>query len=270
MYNIDNKEFWIDVIGGKNIPARKRIIDDADFFELPHKSEYKIRLGNDTESRTDAYVHVDGHLIGVWRINPYSSTTINRTSYNNRKLTFLKQESYEAMDSDIVPEKETNGLIKVIFKPEKYSKKFIPLNIQKNKNSYSCRSNGENTLGMSNRNTFCSDSINDSTYNFNENSLGVGATVLGDKSNQIFKKTNSITNIDYNRITVIYARLIINNNINKDSHYPRNSNRYPRKINDIINPYNNYHPFFQNEHEHISPPFIRDGFENINSPFLKK
>lgn len=215
-------DFWFDIVSDRSY-IDKVVIRGADYYKMPHKTEYKIKLGNDTEARVDAHVYVDGKKIGVWRVRPYSTTTIERASYSNRKLTFLKTGSESARSVGIKKNLETNGLIKVVFKPEKVYEVFYDHIMSPKGRGY----------------LLCNDQ---QSFNLNssfENSFE-GATALGKRSDQEFNRTSALTDIDTDNIVVLYARLMISDN-GSEFEPLRKTNVYPKKIDNTF-----FGPYFYN------------------------
>ena len=60
------------------IDTRKKVINGANYFLMRHGSSYKLKLYNDRSTKCDAEVWIDGEKVGVWRIEAYGSTTIER------------------------------------------------------------------------------------------------------------------------------------------------------------------------------------------------
>lgn len=88
------------------------------YFSLPNFSEYKIKLINNREARSDAIVSVDGEVIGTWRVPAFDSILIQRPANVNRKLIFIKEDSYTGKYAGVTRDDPNNGLITVVFKPE--------------------------------------------------------------------------------------------------------------------------------------------------------
>src|SRR5947207_11001892 len=88
------------------------------YFSLPNFSTYKIKLINNRETRSDAVVSVDGENIGTWRVPAFSTVTIQRPANVNRKLVFVKENSYTAKYAGVTRNDTNNGLVTVVFKPE--------------------------------------------------------------------------------------------------------------------------------------------------------
>lgn len=211
--------------------VHKTSIGNSNYFALPNKSEYRLRLRNNRNTRADILIWIDNEKIGKWRIEAFSKITIERPANSPRKLVFIKEGSREALNSGIRSGDSYNGLIKIEFRPEKID--YIPFNdndhfykLKKfcwNDNSISEPQYLSNLSNSSNLGNLCgmmnssiqygmmdTNCTQQSTSNYSS-----GATVLGDNSNQRFRKTDSIDNVDSSNITTIYARLIIDNNKSK-------------------------------------------------------
>lgn len=225
--------FSLEILSDK-FPIEKVIHHEKNYFSLPNGSEYKLRLRNDHNIRVDAHVWINGKKIGIYRINPYSTIVIERSSDLSQKF-ILSEDIY--FDNRTYFDYNNYGLIKIIFKPEKnmnYDAMVYynnPTNLNKtdltlynwNCNNYTdtvtpsdklnrkCSlkaHNYENSFrpiyGSALRSTFIyKDNIN---YYNNFNRF-----TLDNNDLQRFKRTLPLNNIDTNMITTIYARLIVDN-----------------------------------------------------------
>ena len=223
--------------------ADKENIDGGHYFLLSHNDQYKLKLHNGKSSRCDAEVWVDGELIGVWRINPYSTIIIERPTAIDRKFVFLEENSTNAQSAGIVSGRRNNGLVKVIFRPERQA--LCSLEGCIGRSGYSPWMRGvmyNQSPAMSNKSFdsrnlqgMCNfSSLNENACYDSSPSYSHGATALGGYSNQKFSSTNAITDIDDNNVTTIMARLMI-----KRSHWDRplvslsralNQNNYPARL----------------------------------------
>lgn len=229
----------------------KIIYKNANYYALKNNTEYKIRLTNNKDVRTDAHIWIDEEKVGVWRINPYSRITIERPVNLDRKFTLVKETSYYAREAGIELGLQTNGLIKVEFKPEKYST-YVPkvneYNDYYNKQEYDptgvhylCKAYTDTVTPADKIHRFCA--MNDSSYDryVSNTLLSPGATVLGNHSDQTFKRTEPIENIDTSNITIIHARLVVD----EDKTTNRRNYIHLREANNI-------------NHQTLVPPPIRE------------
>lgn len=218
--NLNGFSLAISAIHGD---SEKVKIDGTDYFSLTHGSEYSLSLSNDRSSRCDAYVYIDGENVGVWRISPYSTINIERPANVKRKFVFLAEDSVEAEDAGIPPGSSENGLVKVIFKPEKLHTSIC----KDSQQSYGMnRMDGHNfSLGRS------------------ADSFSAGATGLGDRSFQSFSTVGKLSSIDHSNVTTIQTRLVVPNYHSsprvvrlrdglKRTPYPKRiHSHYPRRVN---------------------------------------
>lgn len=213
-------------------PVEKVIYREGNYFSLPDGSEYKLKLGNDHDTRVDAHVWIDGEKVGVWRINPYSSIVIERPHNISRKFTLFKEGTRRAIRAGVKNGDHETGIIKVIFKPENiyysgifynnpthlnetdhrlyrwecsndYTDTVTPSDKQNrrcNLNAYNYEVQGRPNFGINLQNSFSS------AVSPNYSSAG---SVLGDDSLQRFKRTKPLDEIDTDMITTIYARLVV-------------------------------------------------------------
>lgn len=175
---------------------------------------YSIKLINNSNTRADVGVTVDGQHVGTWRVDSYSSNIIERPANINRAFTFVNENSQIARQTGNKVGAESNGLISVTFKPETKSV-FKPLSPRLvTPTSLSPRVSQASMLRSSER-------------------LSSGVTVLGRETDQEFHSTSPITNYDNSRITTIQIRLVV-----KDGQPDYislgsvNSSKYPPRLTD--------------------------------------
>lgn len=104
--------YSVRVIGGTE--------KDSGYVYLSHGKVYKLQLRNDHGIRCDAEVHIDGKLINTFRIPQWGSITLERAPGDDRgRFTFYKEGTQEAERAQIHSGDSNNGLISVVFTPEK-------------------------------------------------------------------------------------------------------------------------------------------------------
>ncbi len=212
--------FDVRIIDDKNETAH---MDEKNYVELPHNTEYKVRLYNGCATRCDAEVEIDGKVAGVFRIAAKSFILIDRPANEARHLTFLRDTSKEATESGIRSGESVNGVIRVTFRPER----------QRRESRYF----GANTRTMSLPDRCGGD---DDDEDFEEASMGIqdsspkfrsvggesrrdnvtlerlttnkrssGATGLGSASLQKFHDVSRIVDIDQDLVTIVKLRLVV-------------------------------------------------------------
>lgn len=196
--------------------SRNFVRDGADYTSLKHNTEYSLRISNSNSTKCDAHVWIDGEKVGVWRLRPYQTATIERPANLNRKFTFVKENSYQALQGDIKTGKYENGLVKVVFKPEKkYVSNYFydsPAVVSMNSlESYGSNTDGDNTerLKKSTQSMNCYRSASLGTFS-------AGATVLGNRSYQEFATVSPLNEIDESLITTLHLRLVAENDYDID------------------------------------------------------
>lgn len=234
MDTVNSNGFAVEItLNGMSAP--KHLMNGANYFSLPHRAEYKIKLSNNKSARADAHVYIDGEKMGVWRLHQYQPVSIERPVNDHKKFTFLKEGTASAHEGGIVSGKSENGIIKVIFKPEKSHDEYDEYdglecatfsndfrgNVPKKSKSDRGMSN---SFGRSMSNQSYSNSTNSinttnsyiDSANFNEsyNNFSSGGTALGNYSHQQFQNTSALRDIDNDNITTVIARLVIDD----DSH----------------------------------------------------
>jgi hypothetical protein len=177
----------------------------AKYASLPEKSEYKLKLVNKGDTRADADVMLDGKEVGRWRVNAYSSIIVERPTNQQRKFVFVSEVSPIARRTGTVAGLNENGLVKVVFTPEiRYVreisyKTYEPVNSVSERRRYRASPSPESAAPTSRR----------SLMSGRLSPTRAGVTVLGNRSDQSFVSVDTITRIDYDRITTIMIRLVV-------------------------------------------------------------
>lgn len=96
------------------IPEGKETQDG--YVQLKHGTVYAIVLTNDTYSRCDAEVQIDGGVVGNWRIDSKKTITLERPVHSTGRFTFFTLGTTEAQKARIQSGSQT-GLISVLFRP---------------------------------------------------------------------------------------------------------------------------------------------------------
>jgi hypothetical protein len=87
------------------------------YVSMEHGAQYALVLGNNCSSRADVEVTIDGHKVGEWRLNGFTTVTIERPVHDTGKFTFYQFGTIESSKAGIVQNAEL-GLVKAVFKPE--------------------------------------------------------------------------------------------------------------------------------------------------------
>lgn len=231
MNRLTLNNFRMKVLTNSNSSLDFANINGGYYVPIRHLEEYKIKLYNNRDVRCDAILSINGKEVERFRINGNSSITIERPSDTQRRFTYADEKSSQARNYGMQIGNKNNGLISVIFKPEKQTFKYSLLNtgmpIKKKSKLLS------NNINHSDN--FYSNSYE--SYNLNcENTkqFSSGGTLLGKHSDQNFTTTASIYDYDFNNITELSARLITNKQ--KDPEYiplARKKVNYPKRIDEI-------------------------------------
>lgn len=242
----------------KSSPTAKKLkIKGSDYFSLQNKSEYALELTNFRSVRCDVMVYIDGNHVGTWRIDPFGSIVIERPTKIDRKFTFVSDKSDIAHQAGEIGKKE-NGLIKVIYKPEKqkYKGSFERLDSQFYTKSYDTFGKLSMTNGIGPQSIgldYFSDEDNEPiellAARGNPESLTLGShtsvpmtfsnglTVLGDASKQKFDVVSKISDYDQSNITEINTRLVVSKPVLSPKYIPLNqhvhSNPVPPRIDEL-------------------------------------
>lgn len=242
MSKVDLNNFKVEILSSANEKMDVMNIDGGNYVPLRHKTEYKIKLSNSRQTKCDATVYVDGEDIGTWRVTPFNTITLERTSDVKRKFTYVDEESKEAVLSGMQTGHRDNGLIRIVFKPEKQQMRVLQ------KKNYGLGSRGgagaRGTGFLSNNDSFGLENSNESmqyksmnmtkSKGATSNSMSSGGTLLGGSSRQEFSSTSRIQNYDTNNITEISLRLVTNNDldIEEEEFIPiaRKKTSYPKRL----------------------------------------
>lgn len=210
-----NNGFSLEIIRGNGFPPVKLMKEGYTFYAMPNLSTYKIKLSNNNAVRTDATIYIDGTQIGVFRISSYGSIIVERPTGIERKFTLIKEGTDEGVKAGIIPGNFENGLIKVVFRPEKKHNHFTDHFALDSYDSKKIRSNSYQ-----------------STNCYSQENYSSAGTGLGEHSNQRFYETSILTSIDLQKVTTLYARLVVDEDQLHDDIIPLKSSIPPR-INDI-------------------------------------
>ncbi|QKF93700.1 hypothetical protein QKU48_gp0242 [Fadolivirus algeromassiliense] len=257
-----------------NEPVEKIIYHDTNYYALPNNTEYMIRLTNNRDVKTDATIWIDNERVGTWRVNPYSRITVERPGNMNRKFTLVRETSYQAKQAGVEVGLQVNGLIKVEFKPEKFSEyvpqirdhtdylqSYDPTGVH-----YLCKAYTDTVTPADKIHRFCAMNSNSYDRYVESNLLSPGATILGNQSNQQFKKVVPIDNVDTANITVIHTRLVVDD----DKSTWRRKYIHLREANNVNNqtlvppPINREHP------SRPSKCFVNNNFAAQNKDWLDR
>lgn len=182
--------------------VRKVSKNGYNYVALEHNAEYSLTLFNESPSRCDAEVSIDGRSIGTFRVKPYGSINIERPATRQQKFVFLQEDTGIAYRSGISSGKSTNGLVTVKFSPE-YPRHDMSKSVWASASRQCNMSFGLDSGSLSNQMYSC-----DSNGFKDFNTLSSGATALGDHSSQTFESVSPLREIDHSRKTTITFRLI--------------------------------------------------------------
>ncbi len=212
---IRDNGFSLEILDHRG-PVEKIIYRNSNYYGLPDGSEYKIRLGNSTGARVDAHVWVDGEKVGIWRIKSFGRILIERPVSFSRKFTLLKDGTRDAYERGMVIGSPNNGVVKVTFRPEVQDFPYGPKRHGLEKEYLfsseipRCNAYTDTVTPYTNYNQNCM--LSTPEY---ENKIEIGMksdrTALGRNSNQKYKHVVPLSDIDYDNITTIYTRLVVDN-----------------------------------------------------------
>jgi hypothetical protein len=187
------------------------------YVALRHETEYSLRLTNNYSQKADADLMINERHMGKFRVPSHSSVTIERPAGEQRKFTFLKEDSPEAGLAGTVVGASQNGTITVIFYPEK------PQIIRGDEESGPW--GGDMLGGFRGGDMFFErggrtrgggvfkgekKSRGKNQSRGENQSFSSGTTALGNHSSQTFRDVPDITDIDTANVAKIVMRLICN------------------------------------------------------------
>lgn len=111
-------------VGNFSVLIPEGIERDSGHVQLPHGTQYCIRIGNHEWLRCDAEVEVDGKPVGNFRLNQNETVTLERPADDRGRFTFFRVDSEEAQavgQAEI--SRDDRGLIRVTFRPERRRQK---------------------------------------------------------------------------------------------------------------------------------------------------
>jgi len=208
---VSKNRFSLGIISDRSMP-RKKVIDNANYFLLPHRSQYKLRLSNDRSTNCDAEVWIDGEKVGVWRIKPFGRITIERPAKIDRKFVFVSENSSDGHSAGIISGRSTNGIVKVVFKPER-ERELVYIDGDAYITNSNIRPCSFSNKEFSHNLNYMSQGQTMANYSFSpdKSNMSHGATTLGNQSDQWFDSVSPIYDVDTSNITTIIIRLMVDN-----------------------------------------------------------
>jgi len=107
MDSIQEGKFSLEVLIQTG-PAEKVIYKGFNYYDMKDGSQFKLKLGNHSDRKTDAHIWFDRDKIGIWRINPYSEVVVS----SNNFIAIRNDKQYLQKD-----------LLRIVYLPEKYEPK---------------------------------------------------------------------------------------------------------------------------------------------------
>ena len=178
------------------------------YYKLPHNTSYKVKMINNSDSRVNVVLKIDGKKMGKWRINEFDDVTVERPVHNGRKFTFVKETSWQGAMSGVKAGNLDNGLVEVTFIPEVQSFSYnvsdqIHFRTNSNTNCY-----GAKCAMMNSSLSFAASDFMCDIPSTNNESSTRGATVLGSDSSQKFGTATTMTE-DTSRKVTKRVRLVV-------------------------------------------------------------
>lgn len=263
------------------------VSDGHTYYKLKHGDEYGVQIINNTSSSINASLKIDSDFMGKWLVGPMSSVFIERPAHNPRKFMFVKEKSEEAVSGKVRQgdKSELNGLVEVTFTPLKNNYwSSSRYNLDNVSQPFSNSSHSSRPVNMMSASILSSSRGPYSKYEFDilETSLNngvnnavnnaapqsasyeAGATVLGEDSNQKFRKINTESRglVEDTENSVKKAvRIIIDNRPkivsirDSDYNYKEENRHIPPKIpNEMLGKHHN-EDIYQRYSKHPVSPF---------------
>lgn len=179
--------YSLRIVGGTETPGG--------YVSLHHTQTYQIQLRNNNPKRCDARVEVDGKHVGTWRLEAFSTATLEHPADDEGRFTFYKVGTSESQAAQLSEGSPDLGLVKVTYTPEVtpvYSYTYIPQStITWGQTYYS------NTTGAAIPKSL------DASVSYRS----AGGTGLSGHSNQNYGQAGEIS-YDYSGQTTIFLRLV--------------------------------------------------------------
>jgi len=99
----------------------KNVLEDAQVL-LRNKEHYRLFIGNSNDTRCDVAIRIDGATVGIFRLGPRSSQTIERPTSVNGLFTFYGFDTPDALMAGVSRDNPESGRIEAEFRPEKVIK----------------------------------------------------------------------------------------------------------------------------------------------------
>lgn len=197
---------------GSGDEAERFTRDGHVYYSMPRDTEYNVCMHNRSSDRVNAVLTIDGEEMGKWRINAHSEITVERPAHNQRKFTYVKENSWQEVMGGIRQGSSDNGLIEVRFIPEARVYDAINFDDIPDPSMRSFNYSSENSLGT--RAQSYNESLSFSNKSTNDAGFAVGGTVLGDDSSQRFGDASRIIEDEQRAITK-RVRLVVDKGVRK-------------------------------------------------------
>ncbi|XP_067134014.1 uncharacterized protein [Centruroides vittatus] len=200
---MEERNFKLGIIPGKFYDTSNGVL-----VEMKNGKNYTIFLVNDNKEQCDVDVFVDTHIVAKLRLDGNSTEYLEGPRYDTMKFMFVRARDAPP-EAEIMYNDEGNGLIEVIFKPEKKN----TVNRKLRERAWSADSNGPflRTLNETLGNLYGpkEDENFDGTDNrFRSSSYCAGATALQGKQKDRYAELVNDIEIDESRIVVLQLRLV--------------------------------------------------------------
>jgi len=197
----------------KTIPFHyDSVSSNKDYVEMLYGQHYRLILKNKHRTKCQAKVLIDGKVMGTWVIPAYGEIMIERPATIDKKFTFYKITSQEGILAGLRQDDPNNGLVQVVFTPEKFNDN----NLVYSNPAYSIPISSFGTELLNSRtirsdNTvqpFASvDSSENGTHEALKSNFMQGGTALKGQSHQMFKVATPME-LDTLKKVTISVRLV--------------------------------------------------------------
>lgn len=184
--------------------------DGHRYFRLRNKTEYSVKLSNNTDQPANVVLKIDSVTMGKWRISAKNSVQIERPVHSQRKFTFVREDCGAAREGGVEKGAFKNGLVEATFIPLDIDISMVGYyspgdpHYENNRRSKLSDIDYSHALPINNsvplRTAGSHRGIVAQNYNgpvlesassFSANSYSVGATVLGEDSDQRYRKASN-------------------------------------------------------------------------------
>lgn len=198
--------------------------------------KYSIKLRNHcTDTACDASITLDDDHVGTFRIRRGGSIMVERPIYAEKKFTFFEGGTSQANQAGYKAGDSKNGLVKIVFNPEKPQYYGGRLSGLCRHDEDACQESSARamptSMNMSKQSCGYTNSLTSNTASYDSNAQE-GVTGLSGSSSQSFHNVDAL-NYDDSKVTTILLRLVTsgkNTQVREPDIVPLGSTPFPGSV----------------------------------------